>query len=162
MRNEFGTIDVDATLQMRGRYETPRISGDITVSSGAALNVDEILTRTLFQPYATEEAGSASVDAVTALNPWNRLGLDVSLHVPGTLRLIGDSVQVSQDTPIGLGDINLRVAGDLYLYKDPAQPLSVTGSFDQVSGTYAFQGRRFDVLDSSSINFRGDLDPDST
>ena len=73
------------------------------------------------------------------MNPWERLGLDLSLHVPATLRLTGDSVQISQDTPVGLGDINLRVAGDLYLYKDPGEPLSITGSFDQVSGTYAFQ-----------------------
>ena len=48
----------------------------------------------------------------------------------------------------------------MYLYKDPAQPLSVTGSFDSISGTYAFQGRGFDVLESSSINFRGDLNPE--
>jgi translocation and assembly module TamB len=69
-------------------------------------------------------------------------------------------VQVSAGTPIGVGDINLRVTGDLYLYKDPAQPLSITGSFDSVAGTYAFQGRRFDVVPASSINFRGDLNPD--
>jgi translocation and assembly module TamB len=67
---------------------------------------------------------------------------------------------VSPGTPIGLGDINLRVAGDLYLYKDPGQPVSVTGSFDSVSGTYAFQSRRFDVDPASSINFRGDLNPE--
>jgi translocation and assembly module TamB len=48
----------------------------------------------------------------------------------------------------------------LYLYKEPAQPLSVTGSFDSISGTYAFQGRRFDVVQNSSINFRGDLNPE--
>ena len=69
-------------------------------------------------------------------------------------------MQVSPGTPIGLGDINLRVAGDLYLYKDPGQPISVTGSFDSVSGTYTFQGRRFDVVETSSINFRGDLNPE--
>jgi translocation and assembly module TamB len=67
---------------------------------------------------------------------------------------------VSPGTPIGLGAINLRVAGDLSLYKDPAGPLSVTGSFDSVSGTYAFQGRPFDVDPASSINFRGDLNPE--
>jgi translocation and assembly module TamB len=74
--------------------------------------------------------------------------------------LTGRDVQVSPGTPIGLGDINLRVAGDLYLYKDPGQPVSVTGSFDSVSGTYTFQGRRFDVVETSSINFRGDLNPE--
>jgi translocation and assembly module TamB len=100
------------------------------------------------------------IDPVAALNPWDRLGLDVFLRVPGTLRLVGDNVQVSPGTPVGLGDINLRVTGDLYLYKDPGEPVSVTGSFDSISGTYAFQGRRFDVVEASSINFRGDLNPE--
>jgi hypothetical protein len=159
MRSDLGRVDVDAALQVRGRFEAPRIAGDITISNGT-LRVDEILSRALFQPYATEPTAMTEVDAVAALNPWERLGLDVSLHVPNTLRLVGDNVQVSPDTPIGLGDINLRVAGDLYLYKDAAQPLSVTGSFDAVSGTYAFQGRPFNVLDASSINFRGDLNPE--
>ena len=75
--------------------------------------------------------------------------------MPKTLRLTGNDVQVSTGTPIGLGDINLRVGGDLYLYKDPGQRLSVTGSLDQVSGTYAFQGRRFDIDETnSSINWQ--------
>jgi autotransporter translocation and assembly factor TamB len=159
MRDEFGTIDIDATVELQGRYESPRIAGDISITSGT-LRVDEILSRALFQPYSTQQTAIEAVDAVAALNPWDRLGLDLTLHVPATLRLVGDSVRVSQDTPMGLGDINLRVAGDLYLYKDPAQPLSITGSFDQISGTYAFQGRRFDVVQSSSINFRGDLNPE--
>jgi autotransporter translocation and assembly factor TamB len=100
------------------------------------------------------------VDAIAALNPWDRLGLDIELHVPNTLRMVGENVQVTPGTPLGLGNINLRVLGDLYLYKDPAQPVYITGSFDQVTGTYAFQGRRFDLDPTSSINFRGDLNPD--
>ena len=160
MRNELGTVKLDAAVKLEGRYESPRITGDLTLVSGSTVRVDEVLSRALFQPYATEAARITEVDAVAALNPWDRLGLDLTLHVPATLRLTGDSVQISQDTPIGLGDINLRVAGDLYLYKDPGQPLSVTGSFDQITGTYAFQGRGFNVLESSSINFRGDLNPE--
>ena len=159
MRNELGQVDVDATLQVRGQFESPRIAGNLTINSGN-IKVDEILQRMLFQPYSTEPTPMSDVDAVAALNPWQRLGLDIELHVPNTLRLTGRDVQVSPGTPIGLGDINLRVAGDLYLYKDPSQPLSVTGSFDSVSGTYTFQGRRFDVAEASSINFRGDLNPE--
>jgi autotransporter translocation and assembly factor TamB len=159
MRNEFGRIAVDATLQVRGRAEAPRIAGTVTINSGS-LKVDEILARALFQPYSTEQASMTDIDPAAALNPWDRLGLDVFLHVPGTLRLVGENVQISPGTPIGLGDINLRVTGDLYLYKDPGQAVSVTGSFDSISGTYAFQSRRFDVVENSSINFRGDLNPE--
>ena len=159
MRNELGRVDVDATLHVRGRFEAPRIAGTVTIDSGS-LRVDEILSRTLFRPYSTEPAAMTDLDPVGALNPWDRIGLDVFLRVPGTLRLTGDNVQISPGTPIGLGNINLRVAGDLYLYKDPSQPLFVTGSFDSITGTYAFQGRRFDVVPASSINFRGDLNPD--
>jgi translocation and assembly module TamB len=159
VRNEFGRINITSTLLLRGQFDAPRFVGDITIN-GDELKVDRILERTLFQPYATEEAPTTSLDAIAALNPWERLGFDVSLHVPKTLHLTGNDVQVSSGTPIGLGDINLRVGGDLYLYKDPGLPLSITGSLDQVSGTYVFQGRRFDIDETaSSINFIGDLDP---
>jgi len=159
LRNEFGQIDVDASLQLRGKFEAPRVHGDITINGGD-IKVDEILDRLLFKPYATEPLGIAQVDAVAALNPWERLGLDVTLHVPNSLKLTGENIQVSPGTPIGLGNINLRVGGDLSLYKDPGQPLSVTGSFDSVSGRYNFQGRPFDIDPASSINFRGDLNPE--
>jgi autotransporter translocation and assembly factor TamB len=162
LRNEYGEIEADAQLQLRGRFESPRLAGRITISDGD-LNVDMILERALFQPYATEETAAIAeveVDPVAVLNPWERLGLDIELHVPNTLTLSGENVQITTGTPIGLGDINLRVLGDLYVYKDPGQPAYVTGSLDQVSGRYAFQGRNFDVDPTSSINFRGDLNPE--
>ncbi len=159
LRNEFGTMDVDARLSLRGQFDSPRIEGRLTVVGGA-IRVDEILDRTLFRPYATAPTEASAVDAVAALNPWERLGMNIELHVPGTLRMTGREVQVTSNTPIGLGSINLRPVGDLYLYKDPAQPLYVTGSFDSITGTYSFQGRRFDLDPTSSINFRGDLNPE--
>jgi autotransporter translocation and assembly factor TamB len=159
LRNEFGRLSLDTALQVRGRAESPQITGELTISSGD-VKVDEILQRTLFQPYAVEETAITPPPPTDILNPWELLNLNLTLHVPNTLRLTGDNVQITQGTPIGLGNINLRVAGDLYLYKDAKQPLYVTGSFDSVSGTYAFQGRRFDVDPSSAIVFRGDLDPE--
>jgi translocation and assembly module TamB len=159
MRNGLGRVNLDASLHLRGRLEAPRIAGELTIAANSTLRVDEILQRALFQPYATEASTATDVDAVRALNPWDRLGLDIQLHVPGTLRLTGDNVQISSNTPIGLGEVNIKTTGDLYLYKDPGGQLSVTGSFDSLSGTYAFQGRRFDVDPASSINFRGDLNP---
>jgi translocation and assembly module TamB len=160
IRNEYGRINIDAALKLRGRFEAPRVQGDLTIETGNA-NVDVILERALFQPYATEPMSIVALDAVSALNPWTRLGLDVSLHIPKNLKMVGQDVQITQGTPIGLGDINLRVGGDLYLYKDAGEPVSVTGSLDSISGWYRFQGRRFDIDPlTSSINFRGDLNPE--
>jgi hypothetical protein len=159
LRNEFGRMDIDAKLQLRGQFESPRLDGRITVAGGE-LNVDAILDRTMLQPYSVQPAGAPDVDAIAVLNPWDRLGLDIELNVPDTLRMVGDNVQISPGTPLGLGNISLRAIGDLYLYKDPAQPLYVTGSLDSVRGTYSFQGRRFNLDPASSINFRGDLTPE--
>lgn len=160
LRNQFGRVTLDAKLQVRGRFEQPRVTGDLTVNGD--VRVDEILDRVLFQPYATEAAPvTAALDPVVALNPWERMRLDVSVHIPQTLKLVGEEVQITPGTPIGLGNINMRVGGDVFLYKDPGQPLFVNGSLDTLAGTYVFQGRRFDIDETaSSINFRGDLNPD--
>jgi len=115
----------------------------------------------MLQPYSVAAAPAPQlVDAIASLNPWERLGLEIELNVPNTLRMIGESVQLTANTPLGLGGINLRALGDLYLYKDPGEPLYVTGSLDQVTGRIVFQGRRFDLDPISSITFRGDLNPE--
>jgi autotransporter translocation and assembly factor TamB len=163
VRNEFGNAEIDARLSFRGRFESPRVTGTIGISGGT-LNVDEILQRTLLHPYATEATPlvAAEVDAIAALNPWQRLGLYIEVKTPGTLHLVGENVQVKPGTPLGLGAVNIRAFGDLYLYKDPGQgqALFVTGAFDSLTGTYSFQGRRFDLDPTSSIVFRGDLNPE--
>src|SRR5262249_20722058 len=153
LRDDLGRIQLDVALQLRGRFEQPSVTGDVSITGGE-MRVDEILSRTVFQPYSTEQTEFAPADAAQAFNPWNRLALDFALHVPQTLRLTGTNVQVSTGTPIGIGDINLRVGGDLSFYKGSGGPLWLSGSLDSVSGTYAFQGRRFTVDESaSSINF---------
>ena len=55
----------------------------------AGLTRDELLDRVLFRPYATEPAEIGPLDPVAALNPWQRMGVDIVLNVPRTLRLIG-------------------------------------------------------------------------
>ena len=71
VHNETGTVEVDASLSLLGQFEAPKLSGNISIVGGQ-LNVDEILSRALFQPYATQ-AIQANPDAIAALNPWNRL-----------------------------------------------------------------------------------------
>jgi len=128
----------------------PSLTVDGTAAGAVNIGADAVLAVGPGDLTLTNGTGAAVVTLAHADLP----------SLPGTLRLTGNDVQVSSGTPIGLGDINLRVGGDLYLYKDPGQPLSITGSLDQVSGTYVFQGRRFDIDETgSSINFVGDLNP---
>lgn len=113
LRNGFGRIDADVALNVRGQIDRPRITGRVSVVDGE-VSVDTILDRALFQPYSTEVATPTS--AATLFDPWNRLGLDIHLNVPGSLRMTGDDVQVRPGTPLGMGRFNLRAIGDLYLY----------------------------------------------
>jgi autotransporter translocation and assembly factor TamB len=160
LHDDLGRIAVDVNLQLRGRFEQPSVLGNVTIATGE-LRVDEVLGRTIFQPYSTQQTEIGPVDAVEALNPWDRLAFDFALHIPDSLRFTGNNVQVTTGTPVGIGDINLRVGGDLYIYKGAGGALSLTGSLDDVAGSYAFQGRRFTVDEAaSSINFRGDLNPE--
>jgi translocation and assembly module TamB len=160
LRNEYGTMDVNAQLTLGGRVEAPVFAGKLTVTNGE-LRVDRILDRVLFSPYSVEAAPAAiPVDALSALNPWERLALDIAVDIPGTLDMAGDNVQVAAGTPLGVGNIDLRVSGSLFLRKEPAGELSVVGNLDELTGRFAFQGRRFDVDPSSTVAFSGDLDPE--
>jgi hypothetical protein len=61
LRNEFGQLDINAVLSIRGQFEAPRLAGDLTIA-GDRLQIDRILERALFQPYSTEAVTLASRD----------------------------------------------------------------------------------------------------
>jgi len=159
LRNQYGNVSTDAQLTLRGTVESPVIAGNLTITGGE-LRVDRILDRMLYTPYAVEAADIGVPDAIAALNPWDRLTLDIALDVPATLRMVGNNVQVATGTPLGLGNITIRVSGDLFLRKEPGGALTLVGSLDELTGRYAFQGRRFDLDPSSTVAFSGDLDPE--
>jgi len=56
---------------------------------------------------------------------------------------------------VGLGAAVVTLGGDLRVQKDPGGAVSLTGSVNTVRGTYAFQGRRFDILRDGSVRFAG-------
>ena len=90
MRNEFGSVAIDANLTLLGQFESPRVSGRITITNGS-LQIDRILDRTLFQPYSTEATPiPADVDAIAALNPWERLALRSSCTCRTRCRMVGE------------------------------------------------------------------------
>ena len=161
LRNQFGTLEVQTNnLSVRGQLEAPRLTGHITINQGE-LKVDEILSRALLQPYSTQAMPEPAVDTGAVLNVWDRISMTVVLQSLGALRLVGENVALSPNTTIGLGSFNIRAASEIVIDKQPGQPVSVTGSLDSLSGTFAFEGRRFELYSSSSVDFRGDFrDPE--
>ena len=118
-------------------------------------------SRALLQPYSTQAMPEPAVDTGAVLNVWDRISMTVVLQSLGALRLVGESVALSPNTTIGLGSFNIRAASEIIIDKQPGQPVSVTGSLDSLSGTFAFEGRRFELYSSSSVDFRGDFrDPE--
>jgi autotransporter translocation and assembly factor TamB len=144
---------------VRGTVDRPILSGEISVHDGS-LKVDEIMDYVFAKPYAMKTEAGPTLDVLAALSPWDRLGLDVHLHIPNTFRLTGGDVQVSPGMSIGLGDINLRAGGDVSLRKAAGEPVAPYGSLDSINGTVTFQSREFRVAPNSMIVFRGELSPE--
>jgi translocation and assembly module TamB len=80
--------------------------------------------------------------------------VDVTLKVPDDLALNGKDIQPG-NTPIGLGNVNVTLGGDLRISKRPARPIRVVGQVNAVRGSYEFQGRRFDIQRGGRARFDG-------
>src|SRR4029079_15119250 len=61
LRNEFGKVDLDDALHLRGKLEAPHAVGELSNASGT-LNVDEIQDRTLLPPNAIQPIGLPNLD----------------------------------------------------------------------------------------------------
>ena len=139
-------MDIDADLNLQGQFESPRLDGRVTVHARRTRGrrhsrphpVSALLHRRRRGP------GSARCHrrAQSLGSPGHRHRAARPGHAAHGRRehpgVAGHAARPRRHQPA-------RALGDLYLYKDPAQPLYVTGSLDSVTGTYAFQGRRFDL-----------------
>src|SRR5439155_1076018 len=68
MRNELGRVQIDAALQLRGRFESPRIGGDLTITAGS-VRVDEINGTYAFQRRRFDVVPASSFIFSDALTP---------------------------------------------------------------------------------------------
>jgi len=60
-------------------------------------------------------------------------------------------------SPIGMGDVNVTLGGDLRLEKNPTRQLRLVGQVTTVRGNYTFQGRRFDIQRDGRVRFEGSI-----
>jgi autotransporter translocation and assembly factor TamB len=63
VRNELGTVDVDADLRIVGEVTAPKVEGDVTLHSGR-IEVDRVLDRLTGGAYSTEPVDDVPVSGV--------------------------------------------------------------------------------------------------
>ena len=163
--NPLGTVRVNSALEIAGELRAPRITGDLSVSTGQ-LNLDQIQALMGDSAYATQAVDylpSSSADAPPPAPPlFEALTLDLRLTVPNDLIVKASDLR-APGAPIALGAMNVTLGGDMRATKVRGQQLVLAGAVNTVRGTYDFQGRRFDILRDGTVRFDGqrlnDLNP---
>jgi len=108
-------------------------------------------------PGAAEKAAKDDAEALATApgGLFEAVAMDVHVVIPDNLVLRGKSLRPSGPTGAALGDLNITVGGDVRVRKDPSAPITLVGTVNTVRGTYAFQGRRFDLARDGTIRFIG-------
>lgn len=165
--NQMGDVQVSTALSVTGTLVEPRLEGTVRVTD-ATLRVDQIMDLRSESYYRAEplagdpgnEALVGSTEVPAGLLADTPVALGLVLEMPAVV-LAGRDLQGPGSTPVGLGNVNITVSGDLDLDKPLDGPLIITGDVTTVRGTYEFQGRRFDILRDGQVRFPGlvEMDP---
>ena len=175
--NRLADLKLDTDLKITGEIRKPKIVGNIEVENGT-IHLAELLERVTTDPYATEATAldlqgadeAARTTAAQAAKPaaeedarpsvFGALEADVTLSIPGNLVLRGNDLRPA-NAPIEIGDMNVTVGGTVRARKSEGERLQIVGEVNTVRGTYAFQGRRFEILRDGRIRFDGsdEIDP---
>lgn len=104
------------------------------------------------QPRPTQAAG----EEATPASPFDAAELNVRVRIPDVLLVRGDNLRPpGGGSPIGLGDVNITLGGDLRVEKPAGEPMRIIGDVRTVRGTYDFQGRRFELQRDGRVRFEG-------
>jgi len=163
--NEMGNLRLNSDLRLTGTLTSPRIEGELDVSTGS-INLDAVLARIGNSPYATTAAEAPGTlrgeEKVETESSWRRPQLAVHLVIPNNLVIKAKDVRTSSQA-LGLGAVNLTLGGDLNLGAKAGEPMTLVGAVNTIRGFYDFQGRRFDILRDGTVRFEGEpvtqLDP---
>ena len=164
--NKLADLKLNTDVRVTGELRKPKIEGLIEVENGT-IHVGEILQRFGADPYATEEKpannGEPAAEGQTAQaepSVFDALEMNVGLSIPSNLVLRGNDLE-TPNAPISMGSANITVGGVLQIHKAPGARVRLNGDVNTVRGTYAFQGRRFEILRDGRIGFSGsdEIDP---
>jgi translocation and assembly module TamB len=166
LHNALGDVSVNGDVHVGGTLQQPEVTGTLRARS-ARLEADRWLERyggntgpeaeipDPFAPPAPIAPVGGRREAPTPPRPgslFDRTSLNLTIDLPDNVLVRGrDLVGLG---PIGLGDVNLTVGGQVQYRKPAGQPLSLSGRVEVIRGLYYFQGRPFQVDAGSSITFR--------
>src|SRR5262249_45221988 len=123
------------------------------------VDVAELLQETNNAYSTTETQISPAESGNTPTTPpvpsmFDSTDLQLGIAVPGDLLIRGSGIKPA-NAPIDVGSMNAYVGGALNIVKAPGGTIRLTGDVNTVRGSYAFQGRRFDILRDGRIRFTG-------
>jgi len=156
LANRFGNAAMDADLKVSGELGAPVVRGTATLETGR-IEVADLLEQTTARPYATTAQGAPGAEQpglARVQTPWERADIAVQVHLPDNLVLRGRNLRVSGGG-FGIGDMNVITGGDFDVTKPPNASVDVRGTLEIVSGSYSFQGRRFEIERGSDVRFPG-------
>ena len=159
--NKTADLKFDSDFHITGTVRAPKVEGTVEVEPGT-IDVADVLQRaTARNAYSTtateiEPAASGGPQPTTPAVPgiFDALDLKLGLAIPGDLQLKGNNIKPA-NAPIDVGDMNVYVGGAVTMEKRPGGTLQLVGEVNTVRGSYAFQGRRFDILRDGRIRFQG-------
>jgi autotransporter translocation and assembly factor TamB len=156
--NEIADIQVSADLTVTGTVLAPRLEGTLRIPVGT-IRVDEVLDLQragLYRaaPLADGAEAASAVDEEDGILRDLPVALDLTLEAPA-LTLTGRDLRGPSSLPVGLGNVDITVEGDLRLEKAREAPLRITGDITTVRGTYDFHRRRFEIARGGRIRFPG-------
>lgn len=168
-------VTTSGRLALTGRVSAPHLGGDVTIDratirptiapGGGAPEPDPSIV--VVRRYGTEPSWVSGVPPALGGEEERRpiRPEEDPRANAGTPQLYDDltmmvSVRLGDPVVVRRYDANIRLSGEVYLTKEPADELRITGGIGGRQGWYIFQGRRFEIR-SAYVTFTGEtpLDP---
>ncbi len=154
--NQYGKGAASGWLWISGTLALPVVEGSLE-TDGLVLQIPEVLPTSVHPPDPTivvvGPGGPPPVDAALASPPppvpsiVDRAAVTVQLAVP-------------RNAWVRRSDANVELQGWMTAWKKPHEELHLAGDIRGVRGWYAFQGKKFTLVEGSAVRFSGQgLDP---